>query len=175
MNLMNTKRTTAALSLLLCVGAGGNFTNAQDMNTHTSETNAEIPAICAFPAGNANTAYQQYFTGRSWLAPLTGNKELNVPIANVTFEPSCRNNWHSHTGGQILIAVGGVGYYQEKGKPARRLMPGDVVEIAPDVVHWHGAAPDSWFSHLAIECNPATNKNTWLDPVTDEEYAEAVK
>lgn len=94
---------------------------------------------------------------------------------NVTFEPSCRNNWHSHTGGQILIAVGGVGYYQERGKAARRLLPGDVVEIAPDVEHWHGAAPDSWFSHLAIECNPQTNKNTWLERVDDEQYAEATK
>lgn len=134
----------------------------------------EVPQnISAFPIGNENVAYQQYFIGKSWLAPLTVDKNLNVPISNVTFEPGCRNNWHSHTGGQILIVVGGRGYYQEKGKPARLLLPGDVVEIAPDVVHWHGAAPDSWFSHLAIECNPSTNKNTWLDPVNDRQYAEA--
>ncbi len=94
---------------------------------------------------------------------------------NVTFEPGCRNNWHSHTGGQILIAVGGVGYYQERGKTARRLLPGDIVEIAPDVKHWHGAAPDSWFSHIAVECNPQSNKNTWFEAVSDEEYKEAVK
>ena len=86
-----------------------------------------------------------------------------------------RNNWHSHTGGQILIAVGGVGYYQERGKAARRLLPGDVVEIAPDIEHWHGAAPDSWFSHLAIGCNPQTNKNIWLERVDDRQYAEATK
>lgn len=104
---------------------------------------------------------------------MTQNDELNCPVSNVTFEPGCRNNWHSHTGGQILIAVGGRGYYQEKGKNARLLLPGDVVEIAPDVVHWHGAAPDSWFSHLAIECNPETNQNTWLEPVDDQAYAEA--
>lgn len=134
-----------------------------------------VPEISAFPVGNENKGYEQYFTGRSWLAPLTTMKELNVPVFNVTFEPGCRNNWHSHTGGQLLICVGGVGYYQEKGKPAQRLVPGDVVEIAPNSVHWHGAAPDSWFSHLAVECNPATNKNTWLDPVTDAEYAEATK
>ena len=136
---------------------------------------AEVPEISAFPTGKPNVAYEQYFSGRSWLAPLTSMKELNVPVSNVTFEPGCRNNWHSHTGGQLLVCVGGEGYYQEKGKPARRLKAGDVVEIAPDVVHWHGAAPDSWFSHLAVECNPQTNKNTWLSPVTDEEYAEAVK
>jgi alkylhydroperoxidase/carboxymuconolactone decarboxylase family protein YurZ/quercetin dioxygenase-like cupin family protein len=129
----------------------------------------------AFPLGKENTGFSQYFTGKSWLAPLTHDKRLGVPMFNVTFEPGCRNNWHSHTGGQILIAVGGVGYFQERGKPARRLLPGDVVEIAPDTVHWHGAAPDSWFSHLAVECNPQTNKNTWLEPVTDEDYAEAVK
>lgn len=144
------------------------YINAQNMET-------TVPEISAFPTGKPNVAYEQYFSGRSWLAPLTSMKELNVPVSNVTFEPGCRNNWHSHTGGQLLVCVGGEGYYQEKGKPARRLKAGDVVEIAPDVVHWHGAAPDSWFSHLAVECNPQTNKNTWLSPVTDEEYAEAVK
>ena len=142
-------------------------------NNKNMET--EVTEISAFPTGKPNVAYEQYFSGRSWLAPLTSMKELNVPVSNVTFEPGCRNNWHSHTGGQLLVCVGGEGYYQEKGKPARRLKAGDVVEIAPDVVHWHGAAPDSWFSHLAVECNPQTNKNTWLNPVTDEEYAEAVK
>ena len=136
----------------------------------------EVPQnISAFPVGKANTGFEQYFTGRSWLAPLTGNKDLNVPMSNVTFEPGCRNNWHSHTGGQLLIAVGGVGYYQERGKAARRLLPGDVVEIAPDIEHWHGAAPDSWFSHLAIGCNPQTNQNTWLERVDDQQYAEATK
>ena len=144
--------------------------NAQNMKKE------EVPQnLSAFPVGKENAGFEQYFTGKSWLAPLTGNKDLNVPMFNVTFEPGCRNNWHSHTGGQILIAVGGVGYYQERGKAARRLLPGDVVEIAPDVEHWHGAAPDSWFSHLAIECNPQTNKNTWLERVDDEQYAEATK
>ena len=114
--------------------------NAQNMKKE------EVPQnLSAFPVGKENAGFEQYFTGKSWLAPLTGNKDLNVPMFNVTFEPGCRNNWHSHTGGQILIAVGGVGYYQERGKAARRLLPGDVVEIAPDVEHWHGAAPDSWF------------------------------
>lgn len=113
------------------------------------------------------------FTGEVWLAPLSKHKELNVPMFNVTFEPGCRNNWHSHTGGQILIASAGVGYYQEKGKVARRLHPGDIVEIAPGVVHWHGAAPDSWFSHVAMECNPQSNEPTWLYLVSNEEYRKA--
>lgn len=113
------------------------------------------------------------FTGEIWLSPLSKQKMLNVPMSNATFEPGCRNSWHSHKAGQILIATAGVGYYQEKGKTARRLFPGDIVEIAPDIVHWHGAAPDSWFAHLAITCNPQTNAAVWLDPVSDEQYFEA--
>ena len=127
-----------------------------------------------FPQGEPlPEQFSKYFTGQAWLARLTTDAALNVPVSNVTFSPGCRNNWHSHTGGQLLIAVGGRGYYQEKGRPARELLPGDVVEIAPDVVHWHGAAPDSWFSHLAVECNPATNVNTWLEPVDDAPYDAA--
>lgn len=127
-----------------------------------------------FPQGEPlPEQFSKYFTGQAWLARLTTDAALNVPVSNVTFSPGCRNNWHSHTGGQLLIAVGGRGYYQEKGRPARELLPGDVVEIAPDVVHWHGAAPDSWFSHLAVECNPATNVNTWLEPVDDVQYDAA--
>ena len=113
------------------------------------------------------------FTGEIWLAPLTEKKELNVPMANVTFEPGCRNSWHSHKAGQLLIATAGIGYYQEKGEPARRLFPGDIVEIAPDVVHWHGAAPDSWFAHIAVTANPQANAAVWLEPVSDEEYRKA--
>ena len=113
------------------------------------------------------------FTGKAWLAPLSEQKELNVPMSNVTFEPGCRNSWHSHKAGQILIATAGIGYYQEKGQPARRLFPGDIVEIAPDVVHWHGAAPDSWFAHIAITTNPQINAAVWLDPVSDSQYQEA--
>lgn len=113
------------------------------------------------------------FTGEVWLAPLSEKKELNVPMANVTFEPGCRNSWHSHKGGQLLIATAGIGYYQEKGKLARRLFPGDIVEIAPDVEHWHGAAPDSWFAHIAITTNPQDNAAVWLSPVSDAQYCEA--
>lgn len=94
-------------------------------------------------------------------------------MANVTFEPGCRNSWHSHKAGQLLIATAGIGYYQEKGVPARRLFPGDIVEIAPDVVHWHGAAPDSWFAHIAVTANPQANVAVWLELVSDEEYRKA--
>ena len=127
-----------------------------------------------FPQGEKlPERFSRYFIGQAYLAPLTGDSALNVPVANVTFEPGCRNNWHSHTGGQLLICTAGRGYYQEKGLPARELRPGDVVEIPADVVHWHGAAPDSWFSHLAVECNAQTNVNTWLEPVDDEQYEAA--
>lgn len=113
------------------------------------------------------------FTGEVWLAPLSEHPELNVPMFNVTFAPGCRNSWHSHKGGQILIATAGIGYYQEKGQPARRLFPGDIVEITPDVEHWHGAASDSWFAHIAITTNPQNNAAVWLSPVSDEQYHEA--
>lgn len=99
-------------------------------------------------------------------------KSLFIPLL-LTFEPGCRNNWHSHSGGQLLIVTAGRGYYQAQGRPARELHPGDVVEIPADAVHWHGAAPDSWFAHLAVEANPQSNRNTWLGPVDDEQYAEA--
>lgn len=137
--------------------------------------NMEKPKkISAFPVGDKlPETFSKYFVGQAYLARLTRNGALNCPISNVTFEPGCRNNWHSHTGGQILVAVGGRGYYQAEGEPARELLPGDVVEIAPDAVHWHGAAPDSWFSHLAIETNPQTNRNTWLGPVDDAHYSAA--
>ena len=144
-----------------------NQLNAQNMKE-------EIPKISNFPVGDKlPEMFSKYFIGQAYLAPLTKNKDLNCPIYNVTFEPGCRNNWHSHTGGQILVVVGGKGYYQAKGEPARLLLPGDVVEIPANVVHWHGAAPDSWFSHLAIETNPQYNQNTWLEAVDDEQYKKA--
>lgn len=166
------KTTFAIILSSVIVFSGLNIRlNAQSKNMK-EET---IPQnISAFPVGAENPEINaQYFTGRSYLAPLAQNQALNCPVYNVTFEPSCRNNWHKHSGGQILIAVGGRGYYQEEGHPARELLPGDVVEIAPDVVHWHGAAPDNWFSHLAIGTNPQSNTNTWLSPVDDIQYAQA--
>lgn len=136
----------------------------------SNKINTNIPTISDFPIGEENTAFAQYFIGKSYLAPLlTSNKDLNVPISNVTFEPGCRNNWYSHTGGQLLIVVVGEGLYQERGKPARRLKSGDIVEIAPNVEHWHGAAAESWFSHLATNGNPQTNQNTWLVVLLQEQ------
>lgn len=127
-----------------------------------------------YPLGEKNEAFAKYFIGQSYLSVVSFNKELNVPVFNVTFEPSCRNNWHKHAGGQMLIATAGIGYYQERGKQARRLYPGDVVEILPNVEHWHGAAPDSWFAHLAIECNPGKEGGTtWLESVNDKDYLNA--
>ena len=126
-----------------------------------------------FPIGAPNDAYARYFTGKSYLAPLSGSQ---LGISNVTFEPGCRNNWHVHHadkgGGQILICVAGRGYYQEDGKPARELHPGDVVNIPTGVKHWHGAAPDSWFSHLAVAVPGENVTNEWLEPVSDEEYGK---
>ena len=126
-----------------------------------------------FPIGAPNDAFAQYFIGQSYLAPLSTSQ---VGIYNVTFEPGCRNNWHIHHaaqgGGQILVCVAGRGYYQEEGQPARELHPGDVVNIPAGVKHWHGAAPDSWFSHLAVEVPGEDASNEWLEPVTDEVYGK---
>ena len=126
-----------------------------------------------FGQGEPNTAFAQYFTGVSYIKSLTGPKET-VFIANVTFEPGCRNNWHIHRaksgGGQILVCVDGEGWYQEDGKPARSLKPGDVVAIPAGVKHWHGAKVGCWFSHLAVECPGEDTSNEWLEPVTDDIY-----
>ena len=172
---MKKKKIISLLFASMIVLTGCSNQRKQEQNQKIENMNTEIPKISDFQVGEENTGYAQYFSGKSWLAPLTKMSELNVPMSNVTFEPGCRNNWHSHTGGQILVAVGGTGYYQERGKAAVRMEPGDVIEIAPNIEHWHGAAPDSWFSHLAIACNPQTNENTWLEPVSDEDYAAAVK
>ncbi len=124
-----------------------------------------------FPIGEPNDAFARYFAGQSYLAPVSTEQ---VPVFNVTFEPGCRNNWHIHKaesgGGQILICVGGRGYYQEWGKEAVEMTPGDVINIPVGVKHWHGAAPDSWFSHLAMEVPGEGTANEWCEPVSDEDY-----
>lgn len=126
-----------------------------------------------FPVGDPNDAYAKYFVGHSYLAPVVTE---GIPVFNVTFEPACRNNWHVHKatkgGGQTLICVGGRGYYQEWGKEAVELLPGDVIYIPAGVKHWHGAARDSWFSHLAIEVPGENAANEWLEPVSDEDYSK---
>ena len=127
----------------------------------------------AFGLGEPNTAYAKYFKGNSYLNPLT-DAQKTVFIANVTFEPSCRNNWHIHHatkgGGQILICVDGEGWYQEEGKAAISLTPGMVITIPANVKHWHGAKKDCWFSHLAVEVPGENTTTEWCEPVTDEKY-----
>ncbi len=126
-----------------------------------------------FPIGAPNDAYAKYFVGQSYLAPISGKAFF---MANVTFEPSCRNNWHIHHaktgGGQMLICVGGRGWYQEWGKDAIEMTPGTVIEIPEGAKHWHGAAADSWFSHIAFEIPGTECSNEWLEPVNEEDYSK---
>jgi len=123
----------------------------------------------------ATLAPSDYFTGTAWIKTLVGPNDLtDCTVSNVTFQPGARNNWHTHPNGQILIATDGTGYYQEKGKTIQLLRSGDAVNIAPDIMHWHGATPDSPFTHLAI--NPNVSKGgavNWLQAVTDDEYSGA--
>lgn len=124
--------------------------------------------ISVFPMGEKNEAFAQYFVGQSYLNMLSTER---ITIGNVTFEPGCRNNWHiHHKGGQILLCTAGRGYYQEWGKEAQELHPGDVVNIPPEVKHWHGAAKDSWFAHLAVEVPAEGASNEWLEVVNEEDY-----
>lgn len=128
--------------------------------------------LSVFPSGEKNEAYAAYFSGQSYLNMLSLQP---VVIGNVTFEPGCRNWWHIHQasrgGGQMLLVTAGRGYYQEWGKAARELVAGDVVTIPAGTRHWHGAAPDSWFAHLAIEVPGEDTSTEWCEAVTDEEYA----
>ena len=126
----------------------------------------EATKVSAFPVGIENP-YGEFFTGQSYLAILT----KNPVVANVTFEPGCRNHWHIHHGGrQILLATGGRGYYQAWGEEPRELLPGDVVEIPVGVKHWHGAAPTEWFSHIAIEVPSENGSSEWCEEVADADY-----
>lgn len=135
------------------------------------DAKAQFQREMIFPVGEPNTAYAQYFTGNSYLAQISTSQ---IPFANVTFEPRCRNNWHIHKaekgGGQMLVGVAGRGWYQEEGKPAVEILPGTVIHIPANVKHWHGAAADSWFAHLAFSVPGEATENIWLEPVTDEEY-----
>lgn len=140
-------------------------------DTAGEDARAAFQREMIFPIGEPNTAYAQYFIGNSYLARVS---DAQIPFANVTFEPRCRNNWHIHRatkgGGQMLIGVAGRGWYQEEGKPAVEILPGTVIHIPANVKHWHGAAADSWFAHLAFEISGENASNEWLEPVTDEEY-----
>ena len=126
-----------------------------------------------FPIGQPNDGFAQYFSGQSYLAPVSVDQ---VGIFHVTFEPGCRNNWHVHHaksgGGQILICTAGRGYYQEWGKETVEMRPGDVVNIPEGVKHWHGAAPDRWFSHLAVDVPGEEGSSEWMEPVSEEDYGK---
>ncbi len=127
-----------------------------------------------FGKGGLNEAFSEYFTGNSYLKPLTNPEETTVFLANITFEPGCRNHWHIHHarsgGGQLLLCTAGEGWYQEEGKPPVSLTAGTVITIPPEVKHWHGAKKDSWFSHIAVEVPGEEASNEWLEPVNDETY-----
>lgn len=147
-----------------------------DTGAITSDDKEAFQRQMIFPVGEPNNTYARYFTGQSYLASIS---DRQIPIANVTFEPRCRNNWHIHHarsgGGQMLIGVAGRGWYQEKGKPAQAIFPGTVIHIPAGTEHWHGAAADSWFAHLAFELPGEDTSNEWLAPVTDEEYDQIGK
>lgn len=136
-----------------------------------SDAKAKFQQEMIFPIGDANTAYAKYFIGNSCIARVSTSQ---VPVANVTFEPRCRNNWHVHHassgGGQMLIGVAGRGWYQEEGKAPVEILPGMVIHIPANVKHWHGAQADSWFAHLAFEVPGEDTSNEWLEPVTDDVY-----
>lgn len=129
-----------------------------------------------FGTGEPNTGFAQYFIGNSFLNPLTTPGKCPVFLANVTFEPGCRNNWHIHHstngGGQLLICTAGEGWYQEEGEQAVNLVSGTVITVPPNVKHWHGAKADSWFSHIAVELPGENTYNEWCEPVDDTEYRE---
>ncbi len=132
----------------------------------TNETMIQTVDFSVWPQGEPNTAYAQYFTGNSYLAPLEGG------LMNVTFEPRCRNNWHiHHKQVQVLICVAGRGWYQEWGKEAVPMTPGTIIAVPAEVKHWHGAAADSWFQHITYHKDVQEGaSNEWLEPVTDSIY-----
>ena len=138
----------------------------------------EFDALNIFGEGQSNDAYAQYFSGQSFLNMLAKTDE-GIGFANVTFEPGCRNNWHIHKadkgGGQVLLCIAGEGWYQEEGKPAQSLKPGDVVVIPANVKHWHGAQKDNWFAHIAVEVPGENTSNEWCESVSDEEYGKLEK
>ncbi|MBP9017585.1 MAG: cupin domain-containing protein [Paludibacteraceae bacterium] len=133
-----------------------------------------VDTIQIFPRGELIT--HENFKGKAWLKTLVTDKEnFDLTVSNVEFESSARNNWHSHPGGQILIGIKGNGYYQEKEKPIQLIKVGDVIEILPNVVHWHGASPEGTFEHLAISAQQSKGTTVWLESVTDEEYNSFIK
>ncbi|MGN1398933.1 MAG: cupin domain-containing protein [Erysipelotrichaceae bacterium] len=142
------------------------------MSKYSSQ--AEFETVNVFGMGQLNEKYSKYFNKKSFVNPLTAKDAGGVYLANVSFQPGCRNNWHIHQattgGGQILICTAGEGWYQQEGEPAIRLVEGMVITIPANVKHWHGAAKDSWFSHIAIELKGENSHTQWCEPLTDGEY-----
>ncbi len=141
--------------------------------TNAAEVKAPIDTVFAQGASNP---YGKFFTGQSYLTMLSENdKTFNAPIGNVTFEPKARTFWHKHSGGHILLVVSGEGRYQERGQAVRFIKKGDVIRIAPNVEHWHGGGIDTWMTHISVETNVPNNQSTWLEPVTDKDFASEPK
>ena len=156
---MLVKKSLIAVLAILSVAAGSAF----------AQTQAPIDTV--FAQGEPNP-YGKYFTGQSYLTMLSENDStFNAPIGNVTFEPKSRTVWHKHTGGQILLVISGEGRYQERGQKVRIIKKGDVVRIAPNVEHWHGAGINTWMTHISVETNVPNNKSEWLEPVSDKDFA----
>lgn len=160
---MNLMKTLPAIVLaVLAVSCSCGNTDPQP--------SGDVMASDVFAKGNP-LGETPNFTGEAWLQMfVTAADSMDCTVGNVTFAPGVRNSWHSHPGGQILLCTSGRGYYQEKGRPVQTLLPGDVVKIAPDVVHWHGATPDSEFTHIAIGTRTSAGPAVWYEPVSDEEY-----
>ncbi len=156
-------------SVVICLLIGGVVMKKME----DKKMNGLIPKEeLIFKTGNQ---YKDNFIGDAFVEMMVVNKEYDMSVYNVTFKPACRNSWHKHSVGQILLVTGGEGYYQEKGKPAQFLTKGDIVEIPANVVHWHGAAPDKEFIHVGITPQMSKNDVEWLEPVEDEEYLAATK
>ena len=160
---MSKKKLAAVLMAgLICGFILGKITEDKTMEDKNIDT--------IFAMGEENP-YGKFFTGKTYLNMLSpGDAVFNAPIGNVTFEPGARTNWHKHSGGQILLVLAGEGRYQERGGQIRIMKAGDVVRIPLNVEHWHGAAPNSWFTHISVETNLPNNQTTWLEPVHEDEY-----
>lgn len=168
---MISMRNQVSLFKLLLAGVclfSGSLANAQDKPVASTGEQAIFPKGRRVPEGN--------FTGAAWVHPLIeSDSAFNIPVASVTFEPGARTHWHTHAGGQGLIAIDGIGYYQEKGKPIQILRKGDAVKCPPNTRHWHGASPEVGFVQIAVTPNTAKGRVTWLQPVTDEQYTDLKK
>lgn len=164
---MKTKIFRCSIAIWLAVVAGTGVYGQAPTNTPT-EGEAIFPKGQRAPASN--------FTGTVWVQQLIEpDSSFNIPVGYVTFEPGARSHWHSHPGGQVLLAMGGIGYYQERGKPIQMLRKGDAVKCPSNVPHWHGASPTTPFLQVAITPNTAAGRVNWMQPVSEAEYKNVAK